>query len=199
MNSIRLFLPTPLLLLVPGLVLGQVPLGLTQAISPTHLAQLPATSQLRDGTVFFNQIPQLVGASTFDRSAFTFNPTYYFTLNVPSGSLVPLQRVRLEQLGGLSLIQFLPGRNQAYLAGRPRTPINVTLTSNSGLGNSEFILDPPVQPGQQVVLVLNPYRNPTHQGIYQFRVTVYPAGEKVLGNVTGIARLQFYNPGSGLF
>ncbi len=187
--------PLSLIASSAGLLLFGIAPGLAQVTT----AQLPAVSQLSDGTVFFNQIPQLVGAHTYDPLAFTFSPTYFVTISVPATSLVPLQRVQLAQISGSSRIVFLPDRNQAYLPTRPRTPINLTLLPSSTAGDAEFLLDPPIQPGQEVVLVLNPYRNPTVPGVYQFAVTVYPVGEKVIGNMTGTARLQFYNPGSRLF
>ncbi|AFY61774.1 DUF2808 domain-containing protein [Synechococcus sp. PCC 6312] len=167
----------------------------TPRSNPQFQAELPPVSQFADGTVFFNQIPQFLGAKTYDPITFTFRPKYYFTLAVPATSLVPLSRVQLKQISGNSTIEFLSGLNQAVVTGNPKIPITITQMANNPPRTNEFLLEPPIQPGQNVTLILTAVRNPTVPGVYLFGVTVYPLGEKVIGNMTGTARLQFRNPG----
>ncbi|MDS3862375.1 DUF2808 domain-containing protein [Thermosynechococcaceae cyanobacterium BACA0444] len=182
-----------------GLIWPAYPLNVAQAqASHPSIAQLqaelPPVSQFADGTVFFNQIPQFLGAKTYDPITFTFRPKYYFTLVVPATSLVPLSRVQFKQISGNSTIEFLPGLNQALIKGSS-SPITITQVPNTPARTNEFLLEPAIQPGQEVTLILTATRNPTVPGVYLFGVTVYPLGEKVIGNMTGTARLQFRNPG----
>lgn len=171
-----------------GLVLSQV-----ASAENVIQAELPPVSQFADGTVFFNQIPEFVGAKTYDQITFTFRPKYYFTLSVPATSQVPLSRVQLKQISGNSTIEFLPRLNQAVVKGN--APITISQMANTSARTNEFLLEPAIQPGQDVTLILTATRNPTVPGVYLFQVTVYPLGEKVIGNMTGTARLQFRNPG----
>lgn len=193
-----------LLLLAGGSCVGLIwtasPLNVAQAQASHRStarqlqAELPPVSQFADGTVFFNQIPQFLGAKTYDPITFTFRPKYYFTLAVPATSLVPLSRVQLKQISGNSTIEFLPGLNQALIKGSS-SPIAITQVPNTPARTNEFLLEPAIQSGQEVTLILTATRNPTVPGVYLFGVTVYPLGEKVIGNMTGTARLQFRNPG----
>lgn len=182
-----------------GLMSISYPLHLAQAqppatVTPQLQAELPPVSQFADGTVFFNQIPEFLGAKTYDLITFTFRPKYYFTLAVPPTSLVPLSRVELKQISGNSTIEFLPSLNQAVVKGSSN-PIAITQVANAPARTTAFLLEPAIQPGQEVTLILTAVRNPTVPGVYLFQVTVYPLGEKVISNMTGTARLQFRNPG----
>jgi hypothetical protein len=56
--------------------------------------------------------------------------------------------------------------------------------------------DPPVPPGKIITIGLRPTRNPLYDGVYLFRVTAFPPGEKATGQFLGFGRLQFYTDGN---
>jgi hypothetical protein len=62
--------------------------------------------QLRDGTVYFVQPPDLVDATTTFNSANVWGATYYFTINIPQEAGESLQRVTISQREGTDNIRY---------------------------------------------------------------------------------------------
>lgn len=168
---------------------GSILVGVFLSILPVTVGQ----SQSRSPA--FTHIPQLLGASTTNQVTNRFGSTYHLRLETLDQMNVPLARIRLDQIQGVSTIRFIPEQTRGY--GGANRAIAVTLIQNEKDRTTELILDPPVGAAEQLTIELRPFRNPRVAGTYQFSVTVIPAGEGAIGNQIGVARLQFFNS-SGL-
>ncbi len=144
-----------------------------------------------DGTVAFDHLPSFFGASTPYPDTWVSGTTYFFKLQVPANAGEPLQRIEITQQAAPETIQFIPAATKAYIGRSEKERL--------GLGKITFEeqtlavnFDPPVPPGTLVTLAVSPEQNPQFSGVYLFNVTVFPAGEKVRGQMVGTGRLQFY-------
>lgn len=158
--------------------------------------------QLANGTVYFNSPPRLVGASTTFNSVQAWSATYYFTLNLLESAGEPLQRVTIAQDQGSDTIRFDPRRIQAFEGQRNRLgakiPLGEVLVDRKTRSVS-VTFSPPVAPGREVTIALDPDQNPLYGGVYLFGVTAFPAGEKSYGQFLGFGRLHFYENGFSSF
>ncbi|MEO0374832.1 MAG: DUF2808 domain-containing protein [Cyanobacteria bacterium P01_A01_bin.17] len=149
--------------------------------------------QLADGTVHFVAVPRLLQTRTTNKDAGDFGATYYFTLSVPDDAGEPLQRVLFEQREGLNRVKFLPQRTRAFADQRRRQPVIPSDVQVDEQGRVSVWFDPPIAPGETLVVGLRPRRNPYTDGVYLFGVTAFPAGEKSQGQFLGFGRLHFYD------
>ena len=163
--------------------IGGVADGLAQAV------------QLRDGTVYFVQPPDLVEATTTFKGVNMWGATYYFTINLPQKAGEPLQRVAITQRSGTDNIRFDLEDSRAFVGTRWDKGSKLTLgevTKNRETQTVSVTFTPPVPPGKTVTIGLRPVRNPMFSGIYLFGVTAFPVGEKSHGQFLGFGRLHFY-------
>lgn len=149
--------------------------------------------QLADGTVHFVAVPRLLQTRTTNKDAGDFGATYYFTLSVPDDAGEPLQRVLFEQREGVDRVKFLPQRTRAFADRRRRQPVVPSDVQVDEQGRVSVLFDPPIAPGETLVVGLRPRRNPYTDGVYLFGVTAFPAGEKSQGQFLGFGRLHFYD------
>lgn len=170
-------------------------LALTAGIGG-HTTELAQAIQLRDGTVYFVQPPDLVEATTTFNSVNVWGATYYFTINVPENAGEPLQRVAITQREGTDNIRFDLEDSRAFVGTRSHKGARLTLGSITNREKkTSVIFDPPVTPGQTVTIGLRPVQNPRSSGVYLFGVTAFPVGEKSHGQFLGFGRLHFYGDG----
>ena len=153
--------------------------------------------QLRDGTVYFVQPPQLVLARVTDSSP-GVPATYYFSVYLPESAGEPLQRITLTQQTARENIEFNLKRTRA----EAKTPSNLEqkltlagVTSDSNSKTVSVTFNPPVPAGRTVTVGLRSVVNPLYGGVYLFGVTAYPVGEKTRGQFLGYGRFQFDVPG----
>ncbi|MDG2991803.1 DUF2808 domain-containing protein [Candidatus Synechococcus calcipolaris G9] len=143
----------------------------------------------------FTHIPQLIGASTTNQVTNRFGPTYHLRLETLDQMNIPLARIRLVQIQGVSTIRFIPEQTRGSVGSN--RAIAVTLLQDEKNRTTDIILDPPIGAAEQLTIELRPFRNPRVAGTYQFSVTAIPDGDGAIGNQIGVARLQFFNS-SGL-
>lgn len=103
-------------------------LALTAGIGG-HTTELAQAIQLRDGTVYFVQPPDLVEATTTFNSVNVWGATYYFTINVPENAGEPLQRVAITQREGTDNIRFDLEDSRAFVGTRSHKGARLTLGS----------------------------------------------------------------------
>lgn len=166
--------------------IGGVADGLAQAV------------QLRDGTVYFVQPPDLVEATTTFKGVNMWGATYYFTINLPQKAGEPLQRVAITQRSGTDNIRYDLEDSRAFVGTRSDFGSKLTLGSVTRDRKNRTVsvtFDPPVAPGQTVTIGLRPVRNPRYSGVYLFGVTAFPPGEKSHGQFLGFGRFHFYGGG----
>lgn len=174
------------LVMTAGVVLGS--LGWGVAIHAVQLA---------DGTVYFERPPSLLNASATTNRARSPNAKYYFDLDIPSNAGEPLQQVTITQQGGgsfVSRVRFEADETQAFLGTRRRRGEEVSIASSTWDEESQtvtVIFAPPVAPGNNITIRLEPEHNPRRAGVYLFGVTAYPAGEISHGQFLGYGRFQF--------
>lgn len=159
-------------------------------------ASIALSEQLADGTVFFAQVPRLVKATTTVNGVSVLGTTYYFTFTLPEGAGEPLQRLTFNQVEGLDQISLNLKQTRAFADRRYRQPIPLGEITTDPQGLVSVSFDPPVSPGQTVVVGLQSHRNPRNSGVYLFGVTAFPAGEQAYGQFLGYGRLSFYNGSS---
>lgn len=163
-----------------------------------YTAELAQAVQLRDGTVYFVQPPDLVEATTTFNRANVWGATYYFTINVPENAGEPLQRVTITQREGVDNIRFDLEDSRAFVGTRSNKGARLPLGSvarDREKRSVSVIFDPPVTPGQIVTIGLRPVQNPRSSGVYLFGVTAFPVGEKSHGQFLSFGRLHFYGDG----
>lgn len=152
--------------------------------------------QLADGTVSFEKPPRLLNAITTYNRTNVWGATYYFTLELPENAGEPLQKVTFGQRQGGDEIRFKLEDSQAF-EGTPRNKgerlLIKEVTKDDETNTISVILDPPVMPGKTITIGLRPVRNPWSSGVYLFRVTAFPAGEKAYGLNLGVGRFHFYS------
>lgn len=159
-------------------------------------AELAQAIQLRDGTVYFVQPPDLVEATTTFNSVNVWGAAYYFTINVPENAGEPLQKVTITQREGIDNIRFDLEDSRAFVGTRSNKGARLTLgVTNRKKRTVSVIFEPPVTPGQTITIGLRPVQNPRSSGVYLFGVTAFPVGEKSHGQFLGFGRLHFYGDG----
>jgi len=150
--------------------------------------------QLRDGTVYFVQPPDLISATTTVNSVNAWGATYYFTINIPENADEPLQRVTIKQRDGSSHVRFRLDDSRAFEGTRDRRGTSLTLgeVTHDRDRTVNVMFDPPVAPGRTITIGLRPVRNPLFSGVYLFGVTAFPPGKKAHGQFLGFGRFHFY-------
>lgn len=172
-------------------------LALTVAIGAV-VDGLATAVQLRDGTVYFVQPPDLFDATTTFKGVNMWGATYYFTISVPENAGEPLQRVTITQREGADNIRYDLDDSRAFVGTRSNKGAQLTLgavTRDREKRTVSVTFDPPVPPGKIVTIGLRPVRNPRIAGVYLFGVTAFPPGEKSHGQFLGFGRLHFYGGG----
>ncbi|MBV9387449.1 MAG: DUF2808 domain-containing protein [Chroococcidiopsidaceae cyanobacterium CP_BM_ER_R8_30] len=174
-------------------------LGVVLLLSSTGwgMNQPSLAVRLMDGTVYFNQPPSLVKATTTYKDP-QVPSTYYFTLSLPEQAGEPLQRVTFAQYKGLETIAFDLKRTEAEDADSRQQLTLGEVTRDRETKTVSVTFNPPIPPGRTIKIGLHAIRNPLAGGVYLFGVTAYPAGEKSHGQFLGYGRLQFLNPGGGI-
>jgi Protein of unknown function (DUF2808) len=164
--------------------------------------QLTQAVQLRDGTVYFVQPPNLVNVVTTYKGVNVWGGTYYFTINLPKNAGEPLQRVTITQREGVENIRYDLDDTRAFVETGDRKGARLTLGSVTRERETRTVsvnFDPPVTPGKTITIALRPLKNPSFSGVYLLGVTAFPVGEKSHGQFLGFGRLQFYNDGRHWF
>jgi hypothetical protein len=165
---------------------------LTLQVSPS------IAGQLSDGTVFFDKSPRLRDFSATYQAVRVWAAKYYVTIDLPSNIGEPLGSVTIRQQDGIQTIPFLLDKTVAFVGTRDRQGQRLSLQSTTldpETNTITVVFDPPVPPGTTVSIALKPFQNPDYGGIYQFRITTYPAGEKTTGLTLGVGRLTIYEAG----
>lgn len=164
--------------------------------------KLAQAVQLRDGTVYFVQPPDLVDATTTFNSVNAWGATYYFTINIPTQAGEPLGRVTIIQHEGADNVRFKLDDSRAFVGTRNQKGARLPVAQVMQDRKKQTVIlnfDPPVTPGQTITIGLRPVQNPRISGVYLFGVTAFPRGEKSHGQFLGYGRLQFYGGGRRLF
>jgi hypothetical protein len=154
--------------------------------------------QLADGTVFFDKSPRLLDFYATFQAARAWGAKYYITIDLPANIGEPLGSVTFQQQDGIQTIDFQLDRTFAFIGtrnnrGQALTRQSTTLDPRTH--TITVVFDPPVPPGNPISIAFLPIRNPDYGGIYQFRVTAYPAGQKTTGLSLGVGRLTIFDPG----
>ena len=152
--------------------------------------------QRLDGTVFFDAPPRLENAKTTFNETHVRGATYYFTLTIPETAGEPLEKLVIEQRGGIDEIPLLLEKTAAFV-GTPNDKqetlslANVSQSEDNRQVTATF--SQPIPPGTTMTLGLKPRKNPKYDGTYLFGVTAFPSGEMVNELYLGVRRLQFYD------
>lgn len=171
-------------------------LGCPLSIGTVAIVALSAPAvELANGTTAFLQPPQFVEAVTTEASVMRRNATYFFTLDLPANADAPLQAVVIEpqnltrqlqpyRLDKTTAFAEIPGDDQQVLGLG-----DISVNDETKAVTVEF--DPPVAPGRLVTIGLRPQRNPRFDGVYVFRVTAVPEGDRPQSHIAGHGRLYF--------
>jgi len=173
--------------------------GLMAASGMTYLTSSRelVAAQLADGTIAFEYPPRLSQATATRNQAGARHVRYYFTLSLHPTAGEPLRWVSFQLAEGHDpMFRFDPEAIQAFEGTRRERKSRLTLAEVSQDRDTQtvtVVFDPPVPPGRQVTIALEPHRNPRRGGVYLFGVTAAPAGELVRQEFAGYGRLHFYD------
>ncbi len=161
------------------------------------LASTGQAVQVRDGTVYFNYAPRLLGVASTDPGTWAWGAYYYFRLSLPEQAGEPLARVEITQQQGFDTVEFNLQQTEAFegvtdRAAAPRFQLG-TVSRDRTTRTIAISFDPPIPPGKTLTISLRPQRNPNVAGVYLFGVTAFPQGEKAHGQFLGYGRFHFYN------
>ncbi|MGB3495513.1 MAG: DUF2808 domain-containing protein [Elainellaceae cyanobacterium] len=176
-----------------------VGLGVAAAVGGSGLPGRAA--QLSGGRVYFDRPPSLLDVSTTVNAAGSASSIFYFTLDVPANAGEPLQTVVITQDTGtspLGEIDFDTDDVEAFIGSRRQRGEELILGPvdwNEPDHQLTISFNPPVEPGTEVTLRIEPRRNPRRSGVYLFGVTAFPSGEVPQGQFLGYGRLHFYDRG----
>ncbi|MGM3307119.1 DUF2808 domain-containing protein [Anabaena sp. WFMT] len=138
--------------------------------------------------------PLLTAETTYNQTS-AWGATYNFTIKLPASTAnVPLKQVALTQIEGLETIDFDEKNSIAFVeTNGQKEKLGVILAKDENQPQTLIVtFDQPVVAGKTITIGLKPFRNPTYEGIYQFRVQIVPSGQMTNNLVVGTARLQFY-------
>ncbi len=181
--------------------LKQGAIATVSAICLSSIGFVGQAAQLSGGRVYFDRPPSLVNVSTTVNTAGSARSIFYFSLDVPENAGEPLQTVVITQDTGtspLGEIDFDPDDIEAFSGSRRQRGEALTLGAvnwNESEHQLTISFDPPIEPGTDVTLRIEPRRNPRRSGVYLFGVTAFPAGEVPQGQFLGYGRLHFYDRG----
>ncbi|AFZ43905.1 hypothetical protein PCC7418_1736 [Halothece sp. PCC 7418] len=176
---------------VPSITSTLFVFGTIIMLSPASLA-----GQRLNGTVFFNSPPRLENARTTFNEAGVRGATYYFTFTLPSQAGEPLEKLVIDQRGGVDDIPLLLDRTIAFVGTSKEKQEPLLLADVSQSEDNRQItvqFQTPVTPGTTFTIGLKPRKNPIYDGTYLFGITAFPAGETVDELYLGVRRLQFYD------
>lgn len=166
-------------------------------------ASLPASAVRQpDGTVSFEAAPRLLDARTTFSSVRMRGAKHYFTLVLPENAGEPLKTVQIQQRRAADEIDYDLEDTIAFTGERRKSGEAIAIQSVSLDPETQAIsvtFAEPVVPGTTLTIGLFPERNPRFSGVYLFRVTAFPDGEKPFGLNLGTARLHFYQDGGRNF
>jgi hypothetical protein len=164
-------------------------LSATGVIGAMLLSFNSAAIQLQDGTTYFNRPPILASAEATHRSVNVPRAVYSFTLEMPNNAGEPLEKLVFEQVGGAETFRFDLNRVGASL-GRSRRGDRQPTSVQPSPNGLTLVFDPPIPPGQTIVVALPVRRNPSAMGTYFIGVTAFPQGEKAVGQFIGFGRFR---------
>lgn len=144
---------------------------------------------------YFLRPPKLIYAGTTQDDAYVYNSTYYFTIDVPEDSRVPLTQIILEQREGVEFNdQYFWDETRSFYGTRSQRGEVIPLASMDVDYQQRTItitFSEPIAPNNTITIGLRPVMTPG-DGIYLWRVwAVPPAGiERKVS--AGLARFHFY-------
>ncbi|WP_245915983.1 DUF2808 domain-containing protein [Merismopedia glauca] len=138
--------------------------------------------------------PRLLGAATTFNRAYTPGATYYFNVSIPENAEGSLKQITLTQVEGED-IKYRLDETEAFEGthrdrGADLKPIEVA--NNPETRTISVTFSSPVPPGKTVTIGLSPTHNPM-DGVYLFKVKVFPEGDNPQALELGVGRLHFYN------
>ncbi|WP_267382790.1 DUF2808 domain-containing protein [Cyanobacterium sp. uoEpiScrs1] len=149
---------------------------------------------LGNGTTIFNKSPRLVKTITTSSGIRVKGAKYYFTIELGDDVGEPLEKLTLQQVQTIQIINFDLDETFAF-EGEPNNrgkslPI-ARIKKNLDNGVITLIFDYPIASGTTFTVGLKPQQNPDSAGVYTFSLTAYPKGQKSLGLYLGLGRLHF--------
>jgi hypothetical protein len=174
-------------------------LGITLSIA--SILTLSASSglavKLADGTTSFDKSPHLIDMVTTLSTIWVWGAKYYVTVDLPNNAGEPLRKLTIHQGQGSDEIDYYLDETFAFEGTHTNRAKPLTLqavTRDKTTHTISVVFEPPISPGTTFTVGLKPIRNPEYGGIYLFRITAFPVGEKPYGLDLGVGRLQFYEP-----
>jgi hypothetical protein len=168
--------------------------NLRSVITHSPVVTTPSRLPVMEKRGIFIKSPRLLGAATTFNRAYTPGGTYYFNVTIPENAGASLQEITLTQVQGED-IDYRFEETEAFEGthrhrGADLKPIKVA--NNLETRSISVTFSAPVPPGKTVTIGLSPTRNPM-DGVYLFKVTVFPQGDNPQGLDLGVGRLHFYN------
>ncbi len=147
----------------------------------------------------FSSSPRLIRSMTTYRNPSVL-ANYQFTLEIPSDAGTPLKKVKITQQSNLEIIRFFPEQTKAFIGQKfinkddQIIPIESAIFEKNTENSLLITFTQGLEPGTTLTLSLRG-KNPRYGGIYQFGITVFPAGNQAQPLYLGVGRIHFSQPG----
>ena len=167
-----------------GLIFGNIPVSLSQDFP------YPPNS-----TFFTGQPPSFQGASAPYRGVYVPNVPYYFTVDLPTNSIESLGKIAIKPQVSPSTITFILSQTKAFFGTPDQRGEAIALqptTQDPNTGDILIQFAQPVPPGNTVTVGIIAAQNPAIEGVYQFTVKAFPAGQEAITMTLGVGRIQIY-------
>lgn len=161
---------------------------------------------LAGGQTAFYGAPRLLRAAVTNATIEDYPVYYQFTVELPQTLDEPLGRLGIDiptEYGDFGLIPPSPREVRAFIPTEPyarapqyaREPLATRVEASRTQVNLTF--DPPVAPGRVLTVEWGPIRNPRMDGVYDYGITAFPAGQAPRGQFVGFGRIVIRRGGRG--
>jgi hypothetical protein len=141
---------------------------------------------------FTGSAPQLVEFRTPHNKTSYPSPTYYLTIKIPPNSL-PLGKVSIAQTRNIESIDFYLNKTEAFVIDSNQKKVAIPIKVTGSMPeNVEIFFDTPIVANNTVTISFKAKPHPSFDGIFQFKIAVFPEGSNTRGFNLGIARIHLY-------
>lgn len=141
---------------------------------------------------FTGSAPKLVEFRTPHNKTSYPSPTYYLTIKIPPNSL-PLGKVSIAQTRNIESIDFYLNKTEAFVIDSHQKKVAIPIKVTGSMPeNVEILFDRAIAANNTVTISLKAKPHPSFDGIFQFKIEVFPEGSNTRGFNLGIARIHLY-------
>ena len=146
-------------------------------------------------TFFTGSPPKLVEFRTPHNTISYPSPTYYVSIKMPSNSMSSLAKISIEQQKNVDSIEFRLDKTEAFITDENNNKITIPVTVTRSPGSADIIdimFGTAIKANSTVTIKFKAKPHPSFDGIFQFKVEVFPEGVNPVGLNLGTSRIHLY-------